>query len=550
MPRRVAVVFLVILFAGLVAPYFFWENYLSIFRYNSGLKGDALSALGAAALAVPFAAVLWYVEERRAFDLEDLIGWGLVPVALFLAFQMNSARHLVMVLLVPDKRGLRNVAVALGLALHAALPSLVPLNSALPLITLVLIAGLSWHLRAIGWRRFTRFGSGQADPGSRTGPPLGRSPRNQQYHSPCFSAAVPRACSPSMAAVLAGSAPSGRTGVLAGRSEGRMERIADSSSATASRARCATARERGHQAARSLGGRVLWDYGDQQFVSYLASVRKSILAMMFGPHVASGKIRLDQTLAALRIDDIQGLLPEEKKATVADLLAARSGVYHPAANAACTGCGSTMGDPPGPRGSIPHGTYFLYNNWDFNALGTIFEQATGQNIYDAFEQDFARPMQFQDFDRAQQRKTDNPRASSHPAYHFNLSTRDMARVGYLMLREGDWNGRQIISREWARRITTVVTPVADMNPSQRNGPFGCSTVVVWNGPWDQGPYRGAYTGVGAIGQFITVLPALDMVVAHKTRQGQASVGRQEYLSLVDTVIAARCGPLSGARHDP
>ena len=66
-----------------------------------------------------------------------------------------------------------------------------------------------------------------------------------------------------------------------------------------------------------------------------------------------------------------------------------------------------MGDPPGPRGSVPHGTYFLYNNWDFNALGTIFEKATGENIYDAFERDSAKPMQFQDFDRAQQRKTVN-----------------------------------------------------------------------------------------------------------------------------------------------
>ena len=240
---------------------------------------------------------------------------------------------------------------------------------------------------------------------------------------------------------------------------------------------------------------------------------------------------------------MQGLLPEEKKATVADLLGARLGVYHPAANAACTGCGATMGDPPGPRGSTPHGTYFLYNNWDFNALGTIYEQATGRNIYDAFEQDFARPMQFQDFDRAQQRKTNNPRESSHPAYHFYLSTRDMARVGYVMLRGGDWNGRQIVSREWTRRITTVVTPVAEMNPaSLRSGPFGYGYLWwIWDGPWNQGPYRGAYTGVGAIGQFITVLPALDMVVAHKTRQGQASVGRPEYLGLIDTIIAARCG---------
>lgn len=291
-----------------------------------------------------------------------------------------------------------------------------------------------------------------------------------------------------------------------------------------------------------VGGRVLWDYGDQQFVSYLASVRKSILAMMYGRPVADGVIKLDRTMADLGIDDVQGLLAEEKKATVADLLAARSGVYHEAANAACTGCGSTMGDPPGARGTVPHGTYFLYNNWDFNALGTIYEKATGRDIYDAFDEEFAKPMQFQDFDRSQQRKSTNARASMHPAYHFNLSTRDMARVGYLMLRGGRWSGKEIVPESWARRISTVVTPIADMNPaSQRKGPFGYGYLWwIWDGPFNAGAYRGAYTGVGAIGQFITVLPALDMVVAHKTRQGQASVSRQDYLGVVDTLIAAKC----------
>src|SRR3990170_3796780 len=34
-----------------------------------------------------------------------------------------------------------------------------------------------------------------------------------------------------------------------------------------------------------VGGRVLWEYGDQQVITYLASVRKSILAMMYGKPV-------------------------------------------------------------------------------------------------------------------------------------------------------------------------------------------------------------------------------------------------------------------------
>jgi CubicO group peptidase (beta-lactamase class C family) len=290
-----------------------------------------------------------------------------------------------------------------------------------------------------------------------------------------------------------------------------------------------------------VGGRVIWDYGDQQFISYLASVRKSILAMLFGNYVERGTIKLDKTLKDLNITDVRGLLPREQQATVLDLLAARSGVYHPAANAASAAGGDTVGTPP-ERGSVAPGSYFLYNNWDFNALGTIFEQETAQGIYQAFEQDLAGPMQFQDFRLAEQRKTNNPTRSMHPAYHFYLSTRDMARLGYLMLRDGNWAGKQLVPRTWVRRMVTAVTPVAEMHPDEyKSGPFGYGLLWwIWDGAANAGPYRGAYTGIGAVGQFITVLPALDIVIAHKTRQGDASVSREQYLALVDALIAAKC----------
>jgi hypothetical protein len=49
--------------------------------------------------------------------------------------------------------------------------------------------------------------------------------------------------------------------------------------------------------------------------------------------------------------------------------------------------------------------------------------------------------------------------------------------------------------------------------------------------------------VGAIGQYITVLPELDMVIAHKTRpqRGNPSVGRGDYLALIEKIAGARCG---------
>ena len=147
MPRPIAIAFVGILIAGLVLPYFVWDNYLYIFRYNSELKGSRLAALGAAALAIPFALLLARTESKRRFDLEDLIGWSLVPMALFFAFKMNAIRHLLLVLLIPDKRIVRNLAAALAFAAYAVSPPTVPFNSMLPVVTVTLVVGLVWTLR-------------------------------------------------------------------------------------------------------------------------------------------------------------------------------------------------------------------------------------------------------------------------------------------------------------------------------------------------------------------------------------------------------------------
>jgi CubicO group peptidase (beta-lactamase class C family) len=300
------------------------------------------------------------------------------------------------------------------------------------------------------------------------------------------------------------------------------------------RARLATLATTGMMAV--VGGRVLLQYGDVRAVSYLASVRKSILSMLFGIAVANGTVNLDRTLAQIGIDDIGGLTAAEREATVRDLLSARSGVYHLASNP-----GDDLASAP-PRGSQRRGAYYLYSNWDFNALGTIFEKETGRDIYDALDTDLARRLGMEDFDRSIHRKSGDTTRSIHLAYHMHLSTRDMARIGYLMLREGNWAGRQIVPREWVRESTRAVTPVGEMNPDRhRAGPFGYGYLWwVWDGPHAVGPYRGAYTGLGAVGQQIAVLPALDLVVAHKTRPGQGrSVSHREFVELLDLLVRAR-----------
>ena len=207
-----------------------------------------------------------------------------------------------------------------------------------------------------------------------------------------------------------------------------------------------------------VGGEVVFESGDVEQVSYVASVRKSILAMLYGNYVADGTIRLDKTLLELGMTDNGELLPVELKATVQDLITARSGVYHPASNP-----GDNLADAP-PRGSEEPGTYMLYSNWDFNAAGAVFERETGQNIYDALESDLAIPLGMRDFDRARHRKSGDSSLSEYLAYHIHLSTRDMARIGYLMLREGTWAGRQLVPADWVATISSVFTPREEMNP--------------------------------------------------------------------------------------
>ena len=140
-------------------------------------------------------------------------------------------------------------------------------------------------------------------------------------------------------------------------------------------------------------GVVVAQWGDTVKRTELASVRKSLLSALIGIAVAQNKINLDSTLAQLGIDDNPpSLTGEEKQATVRMLLEARSGVYHAALYET-----QGMAAKRPPRGSHAPGTFWYYNNWDFNALGTIYEQATHIGIYDALDQQIARPIGMQDY---------------------------------------------------------------------------------------------------------------------------------------------------------
>jgi len=93
-------------------------------------------------------------------------------------------------------------------------------------------------------------------------------------------------------------------------------------------------------------------------------------------------------------------------------------------------------------------------------LGTVFEQQLHVRIATEFRDRIAAPIQMQDFRLEDMHyfggttQTAGVEQSNHPAYHFSMTARDMARFGYLFLRRGAWKGRQLIPADWVTESTT------------------------------------------------------------------------------------------------
>lgn len=296
-------------------------------------------------------------------------------------------------------------------------------------------------------------------------------------------------------------------------------------------------------------GHVIFEYGDLSLVSKVASVRKSVLNLLFAVETQHG-LKLDdymsQTVLQLGLEDKTPFIELEKHATLEQLMMSRSGIYIPSGN-------RDQEKILPHRGSYYPGTHWFYNNWDFDAAGIAFEKITHKDIFDALRDDLAIPLRFQDFDRARQKKNYVPN-STHFEYATYLSTRDMARLGLLALRSGGWG-----KTAWADSSTIQFStwPTTHFNeigdwywPPGGTGRWGYGILWwVWDAPKYPGdimtgPYQGAFSAMGSGGQYITVFPLNDIVVAHKVNIDQdesRSVSGPTYMTILEMILDARCG---------
>jgi CubicO group peptidase (beta-lactamase class C family) len=143
--------------------------------------------------------------------------------------------------------------------------------------------------------------------------------------------------------------------------------------------------------------------------------------------------------------------------------------------------------------SQPPGSQFNYCSGCSHILSAILQQTTGMNPRDFAEQYLFQPLGITNI----QWDTD---AEGIPigGWGLQLTPRDMAKLGYLYIQDGQWDGGQIVSAEWVENATRKHT--------ETDGALG------YGYQWWTYPSLAAYTALGRYGQTIFVIPDSDLVI--------------------------------------
>ena len=247
---------------------------------------------------------------------------------------------------------------------------------------------------------------------------------------------------------------------------------------------------------------------DRDKLHQLRSATKSVVSALVG-------IALDKKLIASKDEKVVALFPEyeiknlseEKRAiTVEHLLACESGLACQDGNPESPGEEQKMNASPDWVQFIldlpmvaPPGKTGRYCTGGVIMLGRIVEKASGKRL-----SDFAAENLFGKLGITNYRWNFKPDSSSFDdACQLHMRPRDMAKLGLLYMNEGQWKGRQVISREWVKASLSKHSVV-------RGTDYG----YLWWRQWlnVDGTRVDGVTAKGNGGQRIYLWPSLDLVV--------------------------------------
>lgn len=149
------------------------------------------------------------------------------------------------------------------------------------------------------------------------------------------------------------------------------------------------------------------------------------------------------------------------------------------------------------------GTIFDYNSGVSVLLGKVVRVSTGKRI-DAY----AKEKLFEPIGIKEYYWKTTPDGEIDTEGGLYLSAHDLARIAYLFLRNGNWDGQQIVSKEWVQASTSPI--ISDIRPD--NGRPDQGYGYQWWIPVQENGETKIFCGSGYGGQFPVVVPKHDLVV--------------------------------------
>ena len=249
-----------------------------------------------------------------------------------------------------------------------------------------------------------------------------------------------------------------------------------------------------------------------QSIDNLQSVTKSFTSALVGIAIDQGYINgVDQpVIQLLSKREINNLDSRKESLTVEDLLTMRAGLEWPAGpcpwldDMDCVDYttqimledeNSLQFTLDQPLDKEP-GAEFQYNSGASHLLAGIIQEITGVTLLEYAKEHLFTPLGIEGTGWATDGEGLNIGWSE-----IRMLPRDMAKFGYLFLNQGQWDGVQIISREWV---------LESQKPQTTASSQGIQSYYGYQ--WWVNPELGFYNAAGAGGNYIIVVPDHDMVV--------------------------------------
>ena len=145
------------------------------------------------------------------------------------------------------------------------------------------------------------------------------------------------------------------------------------------------------------------------------------------------------------------------------------------------------------------GKVWVYNSGVTQLLSYIFKKVTGKTVDEYAAEHVFKPMGMR------YHWKHSPTGLPDTEGGLYISMEDLAKIGYLYLNNGKWNGTQIVSPEWVKASLDTKLKIKDEGESWRYG------FQWWLQPWGKAPQHYAWAARGFGGQDLRVVPEYKLI---------------------------------------